>query len=174
MNTFQAIWASVVVVVVVDSKVNHPEYNLGLSLKVAVKRFKELLCGNKIARWKSLIELLSNMQRLSLIMISLFLCLLKMVTQRTRIVTLPMGWQTTLASLLCPQFSIPHPWWLHRNMDFSFPKHPTLSSHIGPVPCPNAAALGADKAPSYPSWRHATSASCEPHKLSQMVPHFPL
>ena len=56
MNTFQAIWASVVVVV--DSKVNHPEYNLGLSLKVAVKRFKELLCGNKIARWKSLIELL--------------------------------------------------------------------------------------------------------------------
>ena len=56
------------------------------------------------------IELPLNMQRPSLILISLFLCLLNMVIKRNHIVTLPLGRHTTPASSLCRQFSNPHPW----------------------------------------------------------------
>ena len=55
---------------------------------------------------EGLIELLSNMQRLSLLLISLLSCLLKIVIKRSRIVTLPLSWHTTPASSLCPQFPI--------------------------------------------------------------------
>ena len=56
------------------------------------------------------IELPLNMQQPSLILISLFLCLLNMVIKRNHIITLPLGRHTTPASSLCRQFSTPHPW----------------------------------------------------------------
>ena len=91
-----------------------------------------------------------------------------------RVVSLPAGLQTTPASLTCPQLWTPHPSWLHCAINVSFPIHLTLSNHIWPIPCPNVALLGANKAPSYPSWRQTTSASCKSQESSQMVPHVPL
>ena len=90
------------------------------------------------------------------------------------IVSLPAGLQTTPASLTCPQSWTPHPSWPHCVINVSFPIHLTLSSHVWPIPCPNVALLGANKAPSYPSWRQTTSASCKSQELPQMVPHVPL
>ena len=78
------------------SKINLPKYNLGLSLKVEVRRFKESRNGTTCCWW----ELLSNMQQLSLILISLFLCLLKMVIKSACIVTLPLGWHTRTSLFL--------------------------------------------------------------------------
>ena len=91
-----------------------------------------------------------------------------------RVVSLPPGLQNTPASLTCPQSWTPQPSWLHCAINISFPIHSTLSSHIGPIPCPNVVSLGANKAPSYPSWRQTTLASCKSQESSQMVPHVPL
>ena len=104
----------------------------------------------------------------------IFSCLVKMVIKSVRIVTLPVGRHTTPASSWCPQLWTPHPPWLHCDIDVSSPTHCTSSSHIWPVPCPNAASLGADRAPSYLSWRQTTSASSKSQLSSQMVPHIPL
>ena len=97
-----------------------------------------------------------------------------MVTVCTQVFTLPAGRHTTPASSWCPQLWTPHPPWLHWAIILSFPTHLTLSSHIRPVPCPNDASPGADKAPSYPSSLQTILASCKFHELSQMVPHVPL
>ena len=106
--------------------------------------------------------------------LALFSCFVKIEIKSAGIVTLPVGRHTTPASSRCPQLWTPHPPWLHCDIDVSSPTHRTLSSHIWPVPCPNAASPGADKAPSYPSWRQTTWASCKFHESSQMVPHIPL
>ena len=87
---------------------------------------------------------------------------------------LPAVRHTTPASSPCPQLWTPHPPWRHSDIEVSSPTHLTSSSHIWPFPCPNSAPLDAAKAPSYPSWRQTTSASCKSHEWSQMVPHVPL
>ena len=97
-----------------------------------------------------------------------------MIILCTLVFTIPAGRHTTPTSLWCPQLWTPHPLWLHRVIIVSFPTHLTSSSHIWPVPCPNGASPGADKAPSYPSSLQTILASCKSHELSQMVPHVPL
>ena len=97
-----------------------------------------------------------------------------MITVCAQVFTIPAGRHTTPASSWCPQLWTPHPLWLHWAIIVSFPTHLTLSSHIRPVPCPNDASLGADKAPLYPSSLQTILASCKFHELSQMVPHVSL
>lgn len=80
----------------------------------------------------------------------------------------------TPASSPCPQLFCPKTLWGQFVRVDSWPVHSTLSSHIGPVPLPKWALVGAEIAWPQPSCLHTTSALANCHSSSQMVPHWPL
>ena len=84
------------------------------------------------------------------------------------------GPHTTPESSRCAQSFTPRSALLQYSNELSFPKHWTLSIHIGPVPFPNDCPFVAAVAWGSPSMRHTTYASSMLQKSSHTVPQTPL